>query len=149
MAVLFLRILIFPILLAVSECRLSHSLNRFFIFGACLFWHDTCPLSSLSGNSVIAVDLFFVILLSHSFSFILPFKGHLFYILPMQLGTIFVQFHVSSFSCGLFGYIYLTYLISFWFCSPMSTTAEYDWLLLQWDKLWQHISRLFEDPPSK
>lgn len=58
-----------------SEYGLSHFLNKFFIFCACLFWDDICSLSSLSGNSVIAVDLFFVISLFHSFSFILSFKG--------------------------------------------------------------------------
>ena len=31
----------------------------------------------------------------------------------------------------------------------MSTAAEYDQLLSQRDKLWQHIGGLFEDPPSK
>jgi len=31
----------------------------------------------------------------------------------------------------------------------MSTAAEYDRLLSQRDKLWQHIGGLFEDPPSK
>jgi len=31
----------------------------------------------------------------------------------------------------------------------MSTTAKYDQLLSQRDKLWQYIGGLFEDPPSK
>ena len=31
----------------------------------------------------------------------------------------------------------------------MSIAAKYNWLLLQQDKLWQHIRGLFEDPPSK
>ena len=43
-----------------SECGLIHFLNRFFIFGTCLFWSDLCLLFPLSGTSVISVDIFLV-----------------------------------------------------------------------------------------
>jgi len=43
-----------------SAYELICFLNRFFIFGTCLFWSDTCLLLPLSGNSVISVDIFLV-----------------------------------------------------------------------------------------
>ena len=91
------------------------SIDSLFL-GACLFWYNTCHLPSLSGNSVIALDMFFVILLSHSFSFILPFTGYILYILPIPLGTMLTQFCVSSFSCGPFC-IYISGVSHFFFVS--------------------------------
>ena len=41
-----------------STCRLICFLNRFFIFGTCLFWSNTYLLLPLSGNSMISVDIF-------------------------------------------------------------------------------------------
>jgi len=113
-----------------SECRLSCFLNKFFIFGAYLFWYNTCPLSSLSSSFVIMVDPFFVILLSYSFSFVLSFKGQslLYSAYVARHNACLVLYEHSTLAgySSLYIYIYLMCLFSFWVSSPMSTATEYN-----------------------